>query len=194
MAEFPRAPDVTYTAAAGKAMITSSIIPCFNPLEFIRHCLRTLYPPTRPPWELTVVDNGSTDGTGMSTSSVQDASPAPVTVVGNAVNRAFLAAINQGLSVARAEYLVLLNNDAVVTGLWLDQLIALANVEGRSYKEAQEVKEEEHRRGGNHESDESDESAEDDWGDRDSLTSCSIAPAPRPLTSGRSIPGSDRPG
>ena len=39
----------------------------------------------------------------------------------------FPAAINQGLSVARGEYLVLLNNDAVVTDAWLDQLIALAS-------------------------------------------------------------------
>ena len=51
----------------------------------------------------------------------------PVTVISNAVNRGFPAAVNQGLRVARGEYLVLLNNDAVVTDGWLDQLIALAN-------------------------------------------------------------------
>ena len=36
------------------------------------------------------------------------------------------AAVNQGLQAARGEYLVLLNNDAVVTDGWLDQLIALS--------------------------------------------------------------------
>ena len=51
----------------------------------------------------------------------------PVTVIANARNRGFPAAINQGLQVARGEYLVLLNNDAVVTDGWLDQLIALVN-------------------------------------------------------------------
>ena len=50
----------------------------------------------------------------------------PVTVIANATNRGFPAAINQGLQVARGEYLVLLNNDVVVTDGWLDQLIALA--------------------------------------------------------------------
>ena len=53
----------------------------------------------------------------------------PVTVIANASNRGFPAAINQGLQVARGEYLVLLNNDAVVTDGWLDQLVALVNAE-----------------------------------------------------------------
>ena len=52
----------------------------------------------------------------------------PVTVIRKAVNRRFPAAVNQGLSVAQGEYLVLLNNDAVVTDSWLDQLIALAEM------------------------------------------------------------------
>ena len=128
--------------------LASIIIPCFNQLEFTRHCLRALFRHTRPPWELIVIDNGSRDGTGAYLAGVQDASPVPVTVIANAVNRGFPAAVNQGLRVARGEYLVLLNNDAVVTDSWLDQLIALANAEGEIHKEEQEVKEEEHRREG----------------------------------------------
>ena len=45
-------------------------------------------------------------------------------MITNAENRGFPAAINQGLQTARGEYLVLLNNDAVVTDGWLDQLVA----------------------------------------------------------------------
>ena len=51
----------------------------------------------------------------------------PVTVVTNTTNLGFPAAINQGLRLARGEYLVLLNNDVVVTDAWLDQLIGLVN-------------------------------------------------------------------
>ena len=51
----------------------------------------------------------------------------PVTVIANATNRGFPAAINQ---VVRGEFLVLLNNDVVVTEGWLGQLVALASVEG----------------------------------------------------------------
>ena len=51
----------------------------------------------------------------------------PVTVITNATNRGFPAAVNQGLKAARGEYLVLLNNDVIVTDGWLEQLIGLVN-------------------------------------------------------------------
>jgi GT2 family glycosyltransferase len=72
---------------------------------------------------------------------VQDAPPVLVTVISNASNRGLPAAVNQGLNAARGEYLVLLNNDAVVTDSWLDPLIALANAESGLNKEVQEVQE-----------------------------------------------------
>ena len=52
----------------------------------------------------------------------------PVTVISNRENLGFPTAVNQGLQQARGEYLVLLNNDVVVTDAWLDQLIALAEM------------------------------------------------------------------
>src|SRR5271168_3435262 len=55
-------------------------------------------------------------------------STVPVTIVSNASNVGFPAAINQGLQYARGEYLVMLNNDVVVTDGWLEQLIGLASV------------------------------------------------------------------
>jgi glycosyltransferase involved in cell wall biosynthesis len=108
--------------------LTSVIVPCWNQLEFTRKCLHALFRQTAPSWELIVIDNGSTDGTGSYLAGVQDASPVPVTVIANGTNRGFPAAINQGLQYARGEYLVLLNNDVVVTEGWLSQLIGLASV------------------------------------------------------------------
>ncbi len=108
--------------------LASIIIPCFNQREFTRLCLQALFRHTRPSWELIVIDNGSTDGTGEYLAGVQDAAPVPVTVVSNSRNLGFPAAVNQGLKAARGEYLVLLNNDAVVTDGWLDQLIALTRI------------------------------------------------------------------
>ena len=107
--------------------LSSIIVPCWNQVEFTQQCIAALKEHTRPPWELIVVDNGSTDGTALYLAGVRDLAAVPVTVVTNATNLGFPAAINQGLQLARGEYLVLLNNDVVVTDGWLDQLIALAN-------------------------------------------------------------------
>jgi glycosyltransferase involved in cell wall biosynthesis len=95
--------------------VASIIIPCWDQLEFTRFCLAALVRHTRPPWELIVIDNGSTDGTGTYLAGVQDVAPLPVIVVHNERNVGFPAAINQGLKAARGDYLVLMNNDAVVT-------------------------------------------------------------------------------
>ena len=107
--------------------LTSIIVPCWSQLAFTRQCVAALKEHTRPSWELIVVDNESTDGTGIYLEGARDMAAVPVTLISNATNLGFPAAINQGLQLARGEYLVLLNNDVVVTDGWLDQLIALAS-------------------------------------------------------------------
>ena len=111
-----------------RSELASVIVPCCNQLEFTRHCIAALMRFTRASWELIVVNNGSADGTGDYLAGVQDASPVPVTVIANSTNLGFPAAINQGLKCARGEYLVLLNNDAVVTEGWLEQMIGLSGM------------------------------------------------------------------
>ncbi len=106
--------------------LTSIIVPCWNQRGFTELCVQALFRHTRPSWELIVIDNGSTDDTAAYLAGVRDAASVPVTIIRNAQNVGFPRAINQGLQQARGESLVLLNNDAVVTDGWLDQLIALA--------------------------------------------------------------------
>jgi GT2 family glycosyltransferase len=108
--------------------VASIIVPCWNQWEFTRLCLESLFCNTRSPWELIAIDNGSTDRTGDELAAIHRAAPVPVTLIRNSRNIGFPAAINQGFQVASGEYLVLLNNDAVVTEAWLDHLIALASV------------------------------------------------------------------
>jgi GT2 family glycosyltransferase len=109
--------------------LTSIIVPCFNQRAFTQVCFQELDRHTRPDWELIVVDNGSTDDTAGYLARLRDELRVPVTVITNAVNLGFPRAINQGLDAARGDYLVLLNNDAVVTANWLDQLIALTRAQ-----------------------------------------------------------------
>jgi GT2 family glycosyltransferase len=122
---------------AEKAELASVIVPCFNQIDFTMQCLAALVRFTRPPWELIVVDNGSNDGTGAYLAGVHDCAPFRVGVVSNGENLGFPAAINQGLRAARGEYLVLLNNDAVVTDGWLEQLVALAETKGTAEGEGE---------------------------------------------------------
>ena len=84
-------------AASGFASI---IIPCWSQLEFTRQCIAVLNRHTRRPWELIVIDNGSTDGTAEYLAGVRDMASVPVTVITNRTNRGFPAAINQGLKAA----------------------------------------------------------------------------------------------
>jgi glycosyltransferase involved in cell wall biosynthesis len=116
---------MTRNPAPGAASI---IIPCWNQLEFTRQCIAALLRHTHGPWELIVIDNGSTDGTAGYLANLRDAAPLPVTLISNTKNLGFPAAINQGLRCARGDYLVLLNNDVVVTEGWLAQLIGLASI------------------------------------------------------------------
>ena len=113
--------------------LTSIIIPCWNQLEFTRQCLAALKAHTLLAWELIVIDNGSTDGTARYLAGAHDMSSVPMTIVSNSTNVGFPAAVNQGLQLARGEFLVLLNNDVVVTDGWLDQLIALACIGGEDF-------------------------------------------------------------
>jgi glycosyltransferase involved in cell wall biosynthesis len=114
------------SATANPPGLASVIVPCLHPLEFTRRCVVALARHTRSPWELIAVDNGSGDGTAGYLAGVQDAAPFRVEVVANPENGGFPAACNPGLKVARGHYLVLLDNDVVVTDGWLQQLVALA--------------------------------------------------------------------
>jgi glycosyltransferase involved in cell wall biosynthesis/predicted Zn-dependent protease len=107
--------------------LASLIILCCNQVEFTRMCLENVLCHTRPPYELVLVDNGSTDATPAYLEELRQRSgPERVVVLRNETNCGFAAGCNQGLAQARGRYLVLLNNDTLVTGGWLEGLIGWA--------------------------------------------------------------------
>jgi glycosyltransferase involved in cell wall biosynthesis len=107
------------------AELASIIILCCNTVEMTKLCLDSVLKHTPGAYELIVVDNGSTDETPQLLDAFK-AQPGPtrVEVIRNDTNRGYPAGVNQGLVAAKGEYLILLNNDVVVTPGWLDGLIA----------------------------------------------------------------------
>lgn len=98
----------------------SIIIPVFNKLELTRQCLTHLAKVTHGcSYEVIVVDNASTDGTGPFLSSLEG----DIHFVTNDSNLGFAKACNQGARVAKGKYLVFLNNDTIPQEGWLSALV-----------------------------------------------------------------------
>ncbi len=84
-----------------------------------RLCLAAVLRNTAAPFEVVLVDNGSSDGTAAYARALRDPR---IRVIRNAKNLGFARAVNQGLAEARGPYAVWLNNDCVVTAGWLESL------------------------------------------------------------------------
>ncbi len=104
---------------ASDAPLVSVVVVTHNQFEYTRACLASLLRNSRHPFEVIVVDNGSTDGTVDYLADVSQ-----VRLLVNSTNLGFPAAANQGIEASRGDVVVLLNNDCVVPRFWLDRLLA----------------------------------------------------------------------
>ena len=103
--------------------LASIIVVTYNNLGYTRLCLESVYTRTAfPKFEVIVVDNASQDGTREFLHEFAQAHPT-CRVILNETNEGFARANNRGIAAARGDYLVLLNNDTVVTRPWLSRLI-----------------------------------------------------------------------
>ena len=127
--------------------LTSIIILTHNQLEYTKKCIESIFTHTKEPFELIVVDNGSTDGTveylesevGGWEKGIDDSligrlddsgkgkgQRAEVRIIRNEENLGFAVGNNQGMAAATGDYILLMNNDIVVTSGWLEHLISCA--------------------------------------------------------------------
>lgn len=99
--------------------LVSIVMLSWNAPQFTKLALESIREYTSHPYEVIIVDNGSKAETTDWLRTLDD-----VTVIYNAENRGYAGGNNQGIAAARGEYVVLLNNDVIVTEGWLDTLLS----------------------------------------------------------------------
>ena len=105
------------------SMDLAIIIVSWNTSKLLLQCLNSIFA-SRPlcSFEIIVVDNGSVDD---SLSMIESHFPS-VILIKNDLNQGFARANNQGLSIARSKYFMLLNSDTIVLLGAIDRLVQTA--------------------------------------------------------------------
>ncbi|MFN7472889.1 MAG: glycosyltransferase [Roseiflexaceae bacterium] len=111
---------ITHCAALHSAPPrVSVIIPVYNQLTYTINAIESiLLSDTQTPFELIIIDDRSTDETAHFFADL-----APIRIHTQATNQGFIAACNQGATLARGEFVLFLNNDVYVLPQWLDALV-----------------------------------------------------------------------
>lgn len=103
--------------------IISIILVLYNQLEYTIKCLNSIRETLKINYEIVVIDNASTDGT-------QDYFKKNVNNVRyfrNKNNLGFPTAVNQGINHALGDYILILNNDTILTENLIERLLEAAN-------------------------------------------------------------------
>ncbi|MEE8076067.1 MAG: glycosyltransferase family 2 protein [Candidatus Binatia bacterium] len=102
----------------------SLVIPVHNQVHYTEQCVTSIACWTDVPYELVIVDNASTDGTGEILSRLD------AKVITNPSNLGCAKAWNQGILVSQGQVIGILNNDIVVTPGWLSGLLRFMDHKG----------------------------------------------------------------
>jgi GT2 family glycosyltransferase len=118
--------EISVAATPGLASI---VVPCCGMVEYTKLCVPSVLKHSRPPFELIFVDIGSLDGTAEYLAGLQAglAGQVRIEIVRTPTDLGLKDACQQALRQTLGEYVVLLNNDTVVTNGWLNQLIGMAS-------------------------------------------------------------------
>ena len=99
--------------------IVSIIIPHWNGIDVLSECIDSLKGSTFDSFEIIVSDNASSDG---SQAWIVKNHP-DVILLENDNNYGYAGGCNRGVSVAKGEFILFLNNDTIQNPNWLDPLI-----------------------------------------------------------------------
>lgn len=97
--------------------LTSIIIPNYNGLKVLAPCIESIRKHVHTPYEIIVVDNGSTDG------SAEYCLRQRVRLISLPFNKGFPDACNYGMLTASGDALLMLNNDTLLTDRALSNML-----------------------------------------------------------------------
>jgi ADP-heptose:LPS heptosyltransferase len=111
-----------HSVVVGSDGRVSIIILAWNQLSYTKICIESIKKQTdRRKYDLIVIDQGSTDGT--LDYLVKELDGPGDTIIINTVNKGFSGGNNQGLQIAKTEFVLMLNNDCKIERAgWLDLL------------------------------------------------------------------------
>lgn len=113
------------TAAGERHPFTQVIVPVCNGDRIVRECLRSLRSAITGPCEVLVVDDASRAFTAEMLRAELEGDPR-FRLFRRDANRGYTKSVNEGLRMAEAPWVVILNSDTLVPRGWLDRLHAAA--------------------------------------------------------------------
>lgn len=108
------------SACVAQIPMISVIVLTYNNLEMNKQCINSILKKTAyANYELIIIDNQSTDGTVEYLKELNQWNLSNIKVIFNNKNSGFAGGNNIGIKEAKGDYILLLNNDTVVTRGWL---------------------------------------------------------------------------
>jgi len=118
--------SVIQEAVKGIFPKVSIIIVSFNNLQYLKPCIESIFEYSNyPNIEVIAVDNGSMDGSAEYLKGEKE--EGRIEAILNPKNFGFAKANNQGIQLSSGEYIILLNDDVIVTQNWISRLISYLN-------------------------------------------------------------------
>lgn len=100
----------------------SIVLVSFNQYDFTQKCISSIQENTKIPYEIILVDNNSSDKTVLLTQKHFET----VKILPQKTNLGFPIAVNVGINNAIGDYILLINNDTIVTEGWLERMLEIA--------------------------------------------------------------------
>jgi len=110
--------------------VVSIIALSFNQLEYTKSFVQSVLKFTKTPFELIIVDNGSNRET-VDYLKELSAKDERIKVIFNEDNLGFPKGVNRALKTAKGKYILIANNDIIVTEGWLERMIEVAEADNQ---------------------------------------------------------------